>query len=132
MIFLQDADGERCPLYWQTRKIRRVVKSTLSAETLALLDCTEATVFLVNVMSRILFSKPIKIDCYVDNKSLVDALYSSRNVDDRRLRIDIAVLQDMIERNEINSVSWVDAFYQLADCLTKRGASTVRLRRSSQ
>ena len=39
----------------------------LSVETLALLDCADAAVFLANVISGILFSKPIKIDCYVDN-----------------------------------------------------------------
>lgn len=64
----------------------------------------------------------------MDNKSLVDALHSCKNVDDRRLRIDIAVLRDMLERGEIGEVSWVDTSQQLADCLTKKGASTERLR----
>ena len=37
IIFLVDQSGARSPIFWQTRKIRRVVKSTLSAEALALL-----------------------------------------------------------------------------------------------
>ena len=65
---------------------------------------------------------------FVDNKSLVDALASSKQVEDRRLRIDIAVLDDMLAKKEINCVKWVDTCNQLADCLTKRGASTEKLR----
>ncbi|KAK3873855.1 hypothetical protein Pcinc_021147 [Petrolisthes cinctipes] len=128
VIFLRDASEARCPIFWQTRKIRRVVKSTLSAEALALLECVETAVYLASILSELSGSGKFKIKCFVDNKSLVDALYSSRSVEDRRLRIDIAVLQDMLERGEIDGVSWVDTSQQLADCLTKKGASTERLR----
>ena len=69
-----------------------------------------------------------RIKCYVDNKSLVDALQSCKNVEDRRLRIDIAVLRDMLERREVEEVSWVNTSMQLADCLTKKGASSRHLR----
>ena len=58
----------------------------------------------------------------------MEALDSSRGVEDRRLRIDIALLKDMLSRGEINSVSWVRTSEQHADCLTKRGASAQRLR----
>ena len=128
IIFLRDNCGTRCPIYWQSRKIRRVVKSTLSAETLALLDCAETAIYLANLLSEISGCERLRIMCYVDNKSLVDALYSCKHVDDKRLRIDVAVLQDMLEKREITEVSWVDKGQQLADCLTKRGASTEQLR----
>ena len=126
IIFLRDKSGRRCPIYWQARKIRRVVKSTIAAETLALLDCAEAAVYIANILCEIT-GNALKIYCLVDNKSLVDSLHSSKNVEDRRLRIDLAVLQDMLLRKEIADVSWVATGLQLADCLTKRGASTAKL-----
>ena len=126
VIFLKDKNGKSSPLYWQAKKIRRVVKSTIAAETLALLDCAEAAVYIANILQD-LTGIVLKICCRVDNKSLVDSLYSSKNVEDRRLRIDIDVLQDMIERKEIAEVSWVATQLQLANCLTKRGASTTEL-----
>ena len=129
IIFLRDHSGARCPLYWQSRKIRRVVKSTLSAEALALLDCAEAAVYISAVLAELTFSQhKINVRCYIDNKSLLDALYSSKRIEDRRLRIDLAVLQDMLDRGELTSVAWVATSMQLADCLTKRGASTISLR----
>lgn len=127
IIFLRGED-ERCPIYWQSKRIRRVVKSTLSAEALALLDCLEAAVYLARILQEISGCGNLKIRSFVDNKSLVDSLHSSRSVDDKRLRIDIAVLRGMLERGEVAEVAWVDASGQLADCLTKKGASPERLR----
>ena len=128
IIFLRGDDGKRCPIYWQSKRIRRVVKSTLSAEALALLDCLETAVYLARILQEISGCGNLKIRSFVDNKSLVESLHSSRSVEDRRLRIDIAVLRDMLERGEVAEVAWVDASGQLADCLTKKGASTGQLR----
>ena len=81
-----------------------MVKSTLAAETLAFLDCAEAAAFLPSAAFELTEHRfPIK--CYVNNKSLVESLHSSRLVDDKRLRIDMAVLKDMMDQNEITSVS---------------------------
>ena len=127
IIFLRDLEGKRCPVLWQSRKIRRIVKSTLSAEAMALLDCAEAAVYIANILYELSLFK-LKIVCHIDNKSLYDALHSSKHVEDRRLRIDIAVLRDMIDRGELSQIVWVETAQQLADCLTKRGASTIQLR----
>ena len=128
IIFLKDRNGKRCPILWQSRKVRRVVKSTLSAETMALLDCAEAAVYIGYIFSEVSGCHPLQVNCFVDNKSLVDALYSTHQIEDRRLRIDMAVLRGMLESKEVRHVHWVASAQQLADCLTKRGASTVQLR----
>ena len=128
IVFLKDEHGNRCPLYWRSRKLRRVVKSTFAAETMALLEGAETAVYLASILEEITGCKKIPITCLVDNKSLVDALRSSNKIEDTRLRVDIAVLDDMISRKEICEVNWVDTTHQLADCLTKRGVSPERLR----
>ena len=127
VIFLKDSSGLRCPIFWQSRKLKRVVKSTLAAETLALVEGAEVSFYIASILKEVTKTKEMPINCFVDNKSLVDALSSSKQVEDRRLRIDIAVLDDMLGKKEINCVKWVDTCNQLADCLTKRGASTDRL-----
>ena len=128
IIFMKNSRGMRCPLLWQSRKIRRVVKSTLAAETLALLECAEAAVYLKEVISDILKHISLRIKCFVDNKSIVDNVNSTKNVDDRRLRIDIAVLKSMLENKEIESITWIESSLQLADSLTKKGANSQKLR----
>ena len=128
IIFLCDGGDRKCPLYWQSRKIRRVVKSTLAAETLALVDAAGAAVYLVRILNEMAGCGDLPIRCFVDNRNLVEALNSYKMVDDRRLRIDISALKEMLEREELHEVKWIDTSKQLADCLTKKGASTVRLR----
>ena len=122
VIFLVDSHGAKCPLAWQSKKVRRVVKSSLAAETLALLDVAEAGVYLATLLTEITGLKPV-VKCFVDNKSLVDNLYSTKLVEDKLIRSPMAVLKDLLERQEVASVTWVRAARQIADALTKRGAS---------
>ena len=124
IIFLVDSNGIKCPLTWQSKKVRRVVKSTLAAETLSLLDAAEAGIYMAHMIGEILNLSCLPlVKCYVDNKSLVDSLYSTKQVDDKHLRINLAVLGDMLEQGEISSVTWVQSARQLANVFTKRGAS---------
>ena len=125
---MSDGKGNKNPLYWQSRKLRRVVKSTLAAETLALVEGAEAAIYLATIIKEVVKCRELSIRCFVDNRSLVEGISSSKGVDDRRLRIDISLMKDLLHRKEVESVSWVCTSEQLADCLTKRGASTDRLR----
>ena len=46
----------------------------------------------------------LPLDCYIDSKRLHEALYSIRPVLDKRLRVGIGILHEMLEKKEINSV----------------------------
>ena len=96
VIFLVGENGKSCPLAWEAKKIRRVVKSTLAAETLAASDAVDMSYYLGSVLSEILFNTKdcnvINISCFVDNQSLVENVHSTKNVSEKRLRIDLAAL----------------------------------------
>ena len=102
--------------------MRRVVKSALAAETLALLDAAETGVYLATLLTEITGLEPV-VKCFVDNKSLVDNLYSTKLIEDKLIRSHMSVLKNLLERQEVASVTWVRAAKQIADALTKRGAS---------
>ena len=124
VIFLVDSHGAKSPLAWQSKKVRRVVKSVLAAETLALLDAAEAGVYISTLLSEIIGQeKPPVVKCFVDNKSLVENLYSTKLMEDKLIRSHMAVLKHLLETQELASVTWVRAARQIADALTKRGAS---------
>ena len=128
IILIRDCLGQMCPILWQSRKLRRVVKSTIAAETMALIEGAEAAIYIAQILSCVTSCNKLKVYCYVDNKSLVDTLNSIKKVEDKRLRIDLAVIENMIANEEICKVSWIPSQQQLADCLTKRGVSTECLR----
>ena len=71
IIFLVGENGKSCPLAWEAKKIRRVVKSMLAAETLAVSDAVDVGYYLGRMLSEILFGaheeNVIPIISYVDN-----------------------------------------------------------------
>ena len=74
VIFLVNDSGNTNVLKWQSKKISRVVKSTLAAETLALLDAAETGYYIKRLIESFLGlnSGSIEVRCFTDNKSLVD------------------------------------------------------------
>ena len=121
IVFLADAFGNLNPISWRANKIRRVVRSSLAAETLAFQEGLEEAVYLRKLLSELDNSIQLPIHAYVDNRSLYDALNSTKMVDDRRLRIDMGSLKQTLE-NDVSSVSWISGKDMIANSLTKRGA----------
>ena len=94
----------------------------MAAETLALVDAAEALFWLSIEISRTARKLVVLPDCYIDSKQLHEALYLIPPVLDKRLRIVIGILHEMLENKEINSAKWISSEEQLINCLTKRGA----------
>ena len=113
-------------LSWTACKVQRKVSSTCAAETLSLLAALEQAIVIRHQISEILNKNPkaIKIEAFIDNNDAYEAIYSTKQMMKGRLRIDIGAIKEMIENKEVEAVAWIPAKYQLADCLTKRGAST--------
>ena len=134
IIFLEGQNGNCSLLMCQSKKLRRVVSSTMAAETLSQVEVAEACFWLLGILKEILFdcqdrSPQYSTECCTDSHHLYDAVYSVRPVLDKRLRTDVAILKEMIERKEVTQIKWIDKKYQLADSLTKRGASSHNLMR---
>ena len=126
VIFL--TDGKRAaPLQWGSNRIKRVARSTLAAETLSLISCCDNAVYLKTLVeSTLQLTMSSPIECFVDNKSLSDNIHSTKPAIEQRLRVDIAAIREMVGRKQV-TVTWKGKSLQLADSLTKRGASTQQL-----
>ena len=48
-------------------------------------------------------------------------------VEDKRLRVDIATIQELLKCQEVNRIQWVPGHLQLADVMTKQGVSGFHL-----
>ena len=96
------------------------------------MDDAESALFMLALFCEIIHESSkeslLPVDCIIDNYSLFEAIHSTKEiVTEKRLRIDIGVIREMFKKSEISSVKWVEKKYQLADCLTKKGASTSNL-----
>ena len=102
IVFVTDQNEcKTSPIAWQSRKLKCVVKSTLAAETLSQLEASEACFWLGSTLSELLYgsldNNPF-MECRTDDHSLVEAVYSSEAILDKRLRVDIAIMRQMVER----------------------------------
>ena len=57
-MFIEGSNGKYMPLTWQSRKLRRVVKSTLTAETLELQE-----VIVVTFMVKCILLEILNLNC---------------------------------------------------------------------
>ena len=124
VIFMADCNGKCSTISWRSNKIRRICRSTLAAESMALIEGLEESLYIQSVLDELGFLHTIT--AIVDSKSLHDAIHSTKLVDDKRLRIDIASIQELVQQKKA-IIKWSPAEKQLANALTKRGASPAHL-----
>ena len=124
VIFLVFSNNNCCLLTWHSNKIKRVVRSTLGAETLSLCDGLEDAIQHRALLKELLnvnnFDLPIL--AFVDNKNLVESIYSTSLVENKRLRMDLGVIKETVKTKIVKSVSRCPGSIQIANPLTKRGA----------
>ena len=75
----------------------------LAVEAQALVYGAETSVCLAALMKQLKMLDEIRDICYTDNMSIVDALASNKQIGNCRLRLEINVLNDMIEK-EISKI----------------------------
>ena len=124
IVFLANEKNRAAPLGWNSNKVKRVVGSTIAAEGLSLQMAIAHAFFLRAVLAEItevdMFKIPIR--AYVDSRNLYEAVYSTKFVEDKKLRCDIAQIQESIEKEKVD-LRWTQAGSMLADCLTKKGVN---------
>ena len=128
IIFMKGENGNSAPIVWTSKKVKRVVKSPLAAETLAVQEAVEHATLVKAVICEMydLEESEIPIVCITDSKSLRDTVHTTTVVEDKGLMIDLCCLREKIQ-GELITVKWVPAAKQLADCLTKSTASAALL-----
>ena len=85
VVFLSGEGDKCCPISWSSTKIKRVVRSTLAAETLSLADGCEGVFVIGCLLTELIYGKSdqqnrIPIKSFVDNKSLVQNVHSTTMV----------------------------------------------------
>ena len=121
IIFIQSSEKKKCPIFWQSKKIERIVDSSLAAEAEALHEGMKTSYYMYKVLKTIEPSLKLKIICKTDSMSLVKALESTNQIQNRWLRLHLLGINEMLENRLIEKLIFVKSKDQLADCLTKKG-----------
>jgi len=132
LVFLCDQEGNACLLNWKSKKINRVVHSTLAAECLALVDCLGDAVYNRRLVEEILYrdvkAHKTPIHIFVDCSQLYKAVSSTHMVTEKLLRLNLAEVKQLINDADLKiNLHWIGTEDMLSDCLTKMGASSNKL-----
>ena len=78
IVFPCDSPDRCCPLAWSSTKLKRVIRSTLAAETLLMVDSSETAIYLSKLTGACVngSNHPMEICCIIDNLSLFKAVHS--------------------------------------------------------
>lgn len=121
--------GAGCVLNWRSKKLTRVVVSSLAGEALALVAAIGEMVYtkaiFKQIYGEIIDSVPVVV--YTDSRNLYEAINSTTLVDDAWLIPDIAVIKEALCQKTITCVRRVKSEDMLANCLTKAGVSAEQL-----
>ena len=97
LVFLQGRNGKYILLDWRSRKLKRVVKSTFSAEILALQEAIEAAIMIKTMFCAILnvdaHTQILPIKSVTDSTTLNNAVYSTKSLTETRLKIEICAIR---------------------------------------
>ena len=118
LVLLRDKFGNCSPIGWNSSRLKRFVRSALGAETLAFCDGCELAHCTYIISTLIHLQPSVTVDAITDSQSLYEALGSTKQPSNHRLRVEVNALRDMVDGGDI-SVRLVKA----ANPLTKKGAS---------
>lgn len=123
--------GKLSVVSWKSKKVKRVVSSSTAAEVLALNDTLDELVYVKEVLIETLGDEAstIPIELYTDSRNLYRAVMSTSLNENPRLRTDVAKIQESLKTGETSRIILVTSHQMLADCLTKKGASSEQLKR---
>ena len=96
------------------------MSSTSAAEALSLQSSLSHAIFLRALLTETLGVEDSKIPIrsYIDSNDLFQAIKSTKFVEDKRQRLDIALIKQDVEEQAVE-VRWVETGDMLADPLTK-------------
>jgi hypothetical protein len=88
IIFLADGNGACQPMFWSSHKSRRVTRSVLGSETMALADAFDMAYALKHDMDMIIKQK-VPIVILTDSQSLFEVIPRASITAEKRMMIDL-------------------------------------------
>jgi hypothetical protein len=114
-------------IHWSSTKAKRVTKSVLASEILAMSDGADKAYVIASTISQVttkLGMPKVPIIVCTDSYSLYECLVKLGTTKEKRLMIDIMALREAYETREILEVRWINGEDNPADPFTKRSPNS--------
>eukprot|EP00171_Calliarthron_tuberculosum_P018277 IDg18277t1 len=124
VIFRRNGDTTH-PIYWSARKLRRVARSSSTAEILSAADTTDMLSYLQHLLAELTYTP--KTELTSDSRSVFSLVTSTKQPTEALNRIDIAAMREAFSNCSLRAVNWCPGYYLVADALTKDNRTTACL-----
>ena len=94
---------------------------------MVLIEASGKAFWIRSTVNEIFSTIAIPVTCLTDNKTLYHAVKSSKQIADKGLSTDFAMIKEKCENEEIGNIIWISKEKLIADSLTKKGASCEKL-----
>ena len=94
---------------------------------MALIEASGKAYWIRCIINKIFPTIAIPVICLTASKTLYHAVKSSKKIADKRFSIDLAMIKEKCENKETENIIWISKEKQIADSLTKKGASCEKL-----
>ena len=107
-----------CPLFWKSKSVVKVCKSSKDAETRALEKCVDTSVYLAARIERILFGdfqNRIKSEVWTDSEPLIESIGGTKRVENLTLIPTVEALKENLKEQSVTKFSYVNTKKNPAD-----------------
>jgi len=115
------------PIHWNSRKLRRVARSSTTAEVLAAGDAVNLLCYMQLLMEELTGKTELSstseiqgtAELTVDSKSTFGLITTTKEPEEKLNKVDLAIMRDAYNIGIIDAISWCPGSYHAADPLTK-------------
>jgi len=116
LVFRRNGDTVH-PIYWCSRQLKRVARSSGTAETLASADAVDFGLYLQALLKEICYHHSLQLT--TDSASVWNNVTSTKKPTELRNSIDLAAIREAFNHGHLNKVTWQPGYYMISDALTK-------------
>lgn len=113
------------PIYWSARKLRRVARSSSTAELLAASDAVSTLTYMQQLLGEITY-RP-RSSMFVDSRALLNLATTIREPIEVANKLDLASIRESFTPLVVSTFGWIPGYYNISDALTKDNRVTAAL-----
>lgn len=118
VLCLADSSGKANIVHFGSQRCKRVTRSVMAAELLAL-NYGFDNAYLGKKMLEEIFELEIPLKVFIDSRTVFNTVTKGSSTLEKRLQIEAYALRQSYNRGELNQLSWIPSEQNIADALTK-------------
>ena len=119
LVILSDGSNAANILHYGSSKCKRVTRSVLAAELMALVHGFDQAFVIQHTLHEIL-GRNLPIDAYVDSRTAFNFVAKNADTMEKRLQIDANALRQSLQQGELRSIGWIPGTENPADAFTRK------------